>query len=123
MTSRFDTRRFAASIKTKRGKSSLRDCAREIGGISATTLSRAEREGAILDVPLILRICDWLERPIQEFIQSDLPPQLGERSSIELVEVALRMDGSLDSELTEAIIRLVKTIKNSNARVLLSKTS
>jgi transcriptional regulator with XRE-family HTH domain len=69
MGSRFDTRRFAASVRTKRGERSLREAATDIGTISPSTLLRLERE-EVPDMETFLRICDWLRMaPSELFIQ------------------------------------------------------
>jgi len=113
MGSWFDTKLFAYTIKEKQGGRSLREVALE-AGVSIASLSRASRGKMLTDITLVLRICDWLAVPLQSFVRDTSPQQAQEEvtSSLEQVAHMLRMDTSLDSELVEAVIHLLKIIRN-----------
>lgn len=118
MQSQFDTHRFAVSIRTKRGNRSLRATAEEIGDISVASLFRAEQAKRLPDLLLVLRICDWLGQPIHEFIQTDSAECQKQEDALEQAELALRMDSGLTPDLVEAVIHLLRAIRNKRGEVL-----
>ena len=69
MTQTFDSDRLAAMVIAKRDGRGLRATATEIGGVSASTLSRIE-QGKIPDLDTFLRLCRWLDVSADEFMQS-----------------------------------------------------
>lgn len=112
MTSRFDTRLFAASMRAQRGQRSLREVALEIGTVSPSTLSRLER-GAVPDIETFLRLCDWLQQPTRAFIQSD-SRDLGvneTKDSSQLIERALHADGILAPQVIDAFLTIIKAVR------------
>jgi transcriptional regulator with XRE-family HTH domain len=105
----FDAQKFAAQIRTKRGARSLRSVARELKGISLSTLSRLEN-GKNPDTDTFLQICDWLGVSPDDFIK--LPPilQEPEKNTLEQILLLLRMDITLDTELVEALAVLLQRL-------------
>src|SRR5689334_14539621 len=66
MASEIDIHELAKSIRAKRGKRGLRAVAEEIGGVSASTLSRIE-QGKVPDLDTFIRLCKWLGVPADRF--------------------------------------------------------
>lgn len=64
--SEFDAQKLGRTIQAKRAQSGLRETAVAIG-VSASTLFRLE-QGKVDDIKALLLACDWLQRPLQEFI-------------------------------------------------------
>lgn len=63
-----DYEALAKAVRTKRGKSSLRDACRELT-VNASTLSRIERAvGDYPDLETYVNLCDWLGVPLDKFI-------------------------------------------------------
>lgn len=58
--------KLSATLRTKRGDKGLRAVAEEIGGVSASTLSRIE-QGNVPDLDTFMKICRWLRVPPDEF--------------------------------------------------------
>src|SRR5690242_14572907 len=104
----FDTSRFAAYVKTKRGPQGLRDVADQLNGVSLATLSRIENEHTV-DLQTALRVCDWLEVPITDFISEGATrhPMLPVHERIKLL---LRSETHLSDEAIDAVMVLIKTL-------------
>ena len=108
MTSKLNTAALALLLCEVRADQdlSLREAARQIG-VSASTLSRIEREaGAKIDLDSFLKVCDWLGHSSCDFIETDLPAaKVGElvrlRLALEEAEAAFR--AILEGALEEAI--------------------
>lgn len=66
MSSTLDTFKLANMLKAKRGNKGLRAIAEEIGGVSASTLSRIE-QGNVPDIDTFLLLCKWLDVPANFF--------------------------------------------------------
>ncbi len=60
------------ALRTTRGARSLREIAPEMEGVSVSTLSRLER-GATPDVDTLIKVCEWLGRPMSDFIRKAGP--------------------------------------------------
>jgi transcriptional regulator with XRE-family HTH domain len=108
--SSLDLDRFAAAVKTRRGQSGLRTVAKEIGDISAPTLSRIE-QGGVPDLDSFLRICHWLQQSPSEFTTGS-----SRKSNVEtprLIEAHLRADRILDPKVIVAISRMVELAYNA----------
>jgi len=109
--------KLAALVKAKRGKQGLRETAKAIGDVSASTLSRIE-QGKMPDLDTFMRLCDWLEVSPNEFFSSDtqqqadaetnMPPIAPGMSTPEIIEVHLRADKELDPETAGALANMVK---------------
>jgi len=80
---------------------SLRDLADQIG-VSFNTLSRVER-GHVPDLRNLRRIADWLEVPVETFIE---PPE--EASTPEVIARHLTSDQRLSPEAATKIAQLVE---------------
>lgn len=59
---------LSETVRARRGSSGLRETAKQIGEISASTLSRIEK-GNVPDVETYIKICEWLEVSTDTFIQ------------------------------------------------------
>ena len=110
MSNELNTGLLATMIKKKRGSMGLRDTAEEIGGISATTLSRIE-QGKVPDVDTFLKVCRWLEMAPEKFATE---PVRGSRkgetelSHQEVVVTNLRADKTLDKEVMKALVEMIQ---------------
>lgn len=102
----FDTRWFAACLRTRRGARGLREAAGEIGKVSAATLSRLEREETP-DMVTFLCLCDWLKMPVREFLRRN-PAQ---DQMIDRIGRALRADGVLDEKTIDAFLTMVRAVQ------------
>jgi|ERR1041385_7388485 len=107
-----DIEKLAAHLRTKRGERGLRAIAEEIGGVSASTLSRIEQGGAP-DLPTFIRICAWLGASPDEFVESSLglKRKSGTPSGIRLpeaIEAQLRQDGVLPTTTVDAISEMIR---------------
>jgi transcriptional regulator with XRE-family HTH domain len=107
-----DLEKLAAHLRTKRGERGLRVLAEEIGGVSASTLSRIEQGGAP-DLPTFIRICAWLEVSPDEFVEPTLglKRKNGAGSNIplpEAIEAQLRQDRVLPTTTVDAISEMIR---------------
>lgn len=66
---KFDAHKFGAALRDKRdaGKIRVRTAAAEIG-CSQGSISRIERAQEV-EIPIFLRVCDWLDIPPGEFFK------------------------------------------------------
>jgi transcriptional regulator with XRE-family HTH domain len=105
MSPKLNTDLLASAIKSKRGKTGLRDAAIEIGGISPATLSRIEL-GNLPDVETFIKICNWLGVPADTFIAGSKTskPDLSEKDKI---VYQLRSSRELDSQTISAMVAMV----------------
>lgn len=95
-------------IKSKRGGRGLREVAKEIGGISVSTLSRVEN-GNVPDIDSYLTLCKWLEVSIDFFTT----PQKGPESKKQMVVANLRADKTLPKDISEALIQMINLAYNN----------
>lgn len=107
-----DLGKLAAHLRAKRGDRGLRAIAEQIGGVSASTLSRVEQGGAP-DLPTFIRICGWLGASPDEFVE----PVLGQRRKSgmnadiplpESIEAQLREDRVLPTTTVNAISEMIR---------------
>lgn len=108
MTQTFDSHRLAAMVIAKRGSRGLRAAASEIGGVSASTLSRIE-QGKVPDLDTFLRLCRWLEVSPEEFTEN--PPSTVAKDSgqrVDVIAAHLRADRTLDRATARALERMVR---------------
>lgn len=115
MKSTIDTELLSSMVKSKRRGQGLRETAKQIGGVSAATLSRVE-QGKIPDVETFIKISKWLEVATDKFIVGE-KTTLSEMSNKDLIVAQLRADRELDKPTVEAIVRMIdlaytKTSKN-----------
>lgn len=95
-------------IKSKRGNNGLRLIAKEIGKISASTLSRIE-QGSLPDLNSFMQICYWLEVSPDEFqVRSNLSS-----SNKEQIVAHLRAEKILSKETTTALIEMISLAYDS----------
>jgi transcriptional regulator with XRE-family HTH domain len=107
-----DLEKLAAQLRTKRGDRGLRVIAEEIGGVSASTLSRIEQGGAP-DLPTFIRVCAWLGMSPDEFVEtvSGLKRNTETNSKPNLpqaIEAQLRQDRVLSTTTVDAISEMIR---------------
>src|SRR5688500_11878450 len=101
MASKLDIKKLSQMIRSKRGKIGLRETAKEIGEISASTLSRIEL-GKLPDVDSFLKICNWLN-VTPEYFSINKPTTSGAQPIV----AHLRADKNLSPETADALIRMI----------------
>lgn len=113
MTHEIDIDKLSALIQDRRDEQDLglRKAADEIGGISASTLSRIEK-GKLPDVDTFVRICRWLDKSPEAFIND---PPGGEADHdpdhldpLDEIAVHLRANQALSEETTSALMRMIR---------------
>jgi transcriptional regulator with XRE-family HTH domain len=98
---------LAEMIKSKRGKSGLRETATEIGGISAPTLSRIEN-GNLPDIDTYFRICKWLDVPTDYFaMKANKKTEKKSSETKQEIVAHLRADKTLPPATAEALIEMI----------------
>lgn len=116
MSSTLNAEKLAEMIKNKRGGRGLRAAATEIGGVSASTLSRIE-QGSLPDIDTFIKICNWLNVPTDYFTRSEEH----ENASYQKEVVAhLRADKFLDPTTAESLIQMI-TLAYQHTKVNVSK--
>lgn len=124
-----DILRLAAMLKVKRGRRGLREVASEIGGVSASTLSRVEM-GKVPDLDTFVRICSWLAVQPDQFFPALSP--LGEgaaqavhpgMSTPDIITAHLRADRELAPETADALATMIRLAYSAVARGELGKKS
>jgi transcriptional regulator with XRE-family HTH domain len=108
MTQTFDSHRLAVMVIAKRGGRGLRATATEIGGVSASTLSRVE-QGKVPDLDTFLQLCRWLGVSPDEFTENP-PTTVAEDSGqrVDIIAAHLRADRTLDRATARALERMVR---------------
>jgi transcriptional regulator with XRE-family HTH domain len=101
-----DSHRLAARLIAQRGKRGLRATAAEIGGVSASTLSRVEA-GNVPDLDTFLKLCHWLGASPDEFTSTG-PIEKSVESPAEMITAHLRADRTLDRATAHALERMVR---------------
>ena len=117
MTETIDVRRLAVEIRKKRENKGLRETAREIGGISASTLSRVEA-GRIPDLASFLRLCQWLGFSPDEFTEgiADATPSAETVTTPDVVEAHLRADRELPPKTVQALSAAFRALYDAAKR-------
>lgn len=66
----FNYLQFALDIANERGVAgiSLRELAKQTN-VSFTTVYRAEAGANMLDIESVIRICNWLKKPVQDYLK------------------------------------------------------
>jgi len=95
---------LAGMLKNKRASKGLRTVAKEIGGVSAATLSRIE-QGKIPDVDTFIRICKWIDVPADTFIIGDSKKKIV--STKDQVVAHLRADRELGKDTINMLIKMI----------------
>lgn len=106
MTTEIDIQEFAKRIRDKRGSQGLRTAAQEIGGVSASTLSRIE-QGKLPDLDTFIRICRWLGVSADHFTIAAGTDALGQTEP-NIVSLHLRADRVLDPKTARAIVNMIQ---------------
>ncbi len=112
MKSEFDAAKFATMIRSKRGGKSLRAVAKEIGNISAPTLTRVE-QGKLPDFDTFLNLCNWLQVSTETFMiqkEANTTEEVEniEASMVDSIEVQLRAEKVIDKDTINAIKTMVE---------------
>lgn len=109
MPSILNTLKLAQMVKSKRGSMGLREVAKEIGNISAPTLSRIE-QGKLPDIDTFFRVCEWLEVPTDFFST----PSKSKKPDTRMELIAkLREDESLDPSVSGSLINMINLAYDS----------
>lgn len=96
---------FSTMIKEKRGKTGLREAAKEIGDISATTLSRLENEH-LPDIETYIKVCSWLNVTTDYFHESNSEHE--NISKKKTIIAHLRADKCLPKKNAMALINMIE---------------
>lgn len=112
MSTNLDIKKLSKMLSSKRGSKGLRTIAEEIGGVSASTLSRIE-QGNLPDIDTFLKICNWLEVSPDYFTIND---EKGEHPKQKEIVAHLRADRTLPKETAEALIKLITLAYDSGNR-------
>lgn len=106
--------KLSATLRTKRGQDGLRAVATEIGGVSASTLSRIE-QGSVPDLDSFMRICRWLGMEPSEFLvgtrghaKSALGTGQPPADTPQMIEAHLRADRVLPPETINALSEMIR---------------
>jgi len=100
--------KLSAALRTKRGQTGLRAAAEEIGGVSASTLSRIE-QGKVPDLDSFVRICRWLSAEPSEFMAGNShQARKALLATPQFIEAHLRADRVLPSETISALSEMVR---------------
>ncbi len=95
-------------VKTKRAGRGLRIVADEIGGVSASTLSRIE-QGNVPDLETFMRICHWLGVSADAFCPQKAEGKTAESPEMaEVIEAHLRADRTLPPDAVDALSQMIR---------------
>ena len=97
---------LAERIRSKRGNTSLRETAAQIGGISIATLSRME-QGRETNTANFHKVCDWLEISPEVFRTSS-NEEVPEVDHKEEILYHLRADQELTPEVSQALQKMIE---------------
>lgn len=106
MQSKLDSVKFSMAIKEKRGKIALRDIVKDIGDVSASTLSRVE-QGNLPDVLTFIKICDWLQVSVDSFVLKEEQQEEMQYTEKDKIVYQLRSSKTLPPETVNAIVTMV----------------
>ncbi len=108
MGNEIDVSELAKQIRGKRGNRGLRSVAEEIGGVSASTLSRIE-QGKVPDLQTFIRICRWLGVSADSFTKSDEDAAAeANLNEPEIVSLHLRADRVLDPKTAKSLVNMLQ---------------
>lgn len=100
-----NTEKLSSMIKSKRGKKGLRETSKEIGDLSAATLSRIE-QGKLPDVETFILVCKWLDVPTDTFVDGEkAKTNISEK---EMIVYQLRASRELDTDTIDTMIKMVE---------------
>lgn len=103
MSSTLDVNKLSKMLHSKRGSQGLRKVAEEIGGVSASTLSRIE-QGNLPDIDTFLKICAWLDVTPDFFT---IKKHSEEQAKQKEIIAFLRADRTLSTDTAGALIKMV----------------
>lgn len=103
MSNNLNTQKLADMLKSKRGTLGLREVAKDIGGVSASTLSRIE-QGNLPDIDTFLNICKWLD-VTPDFFTEKTPASAA--STPDVIVAHLRADRTLHPDTANALIKMI----------------
>src|SRR5438874_11249585 len=111
---------LAALLRARRGTRGLRAVAEEIGGVSASTLSRVE-QGKLPDLDTFIRICRWLGVSPGRFIHGmeETPGEAATAASHnkrDIITAHLRSDRTLAPQTAEPPVRMIELAYGALAR-------
>lgn len=101
-----DVNRLSAMVKAKRANRPLRAVADEIGGVTASTLSRIER-GNAPDLESFMRLCQWLGVSADDF-RSEVPETVEPMTMPDVIEANLRADKILPTDAVDALSQMIR---------------
>lgn len=103
-----NTSKLSEMLRSKRGDKGLRSIANEIGGVSASTLSRIEL-GNLPDIDTFFKLCEWLEvKP--DFFTNGAEEEKDTKTKI---IAHLRADATLPEATSKALIEMIKLAYDS----------
>jgi transcriptional regulator with XRE-family HTH domain len=105
MATLLNTDKLSFMVKAKRGERGLRAVAQEIGGLSASTLSRIE-QGNVPDVDTFFKICKWLKVSTDEFTDEKTKKSV-EPGTQEIILAHLRADRTLSKKTVQALSEMI----------------
>ena len=103
MSNTLNVKKLSQMLQSKRGSQGLRKIAEEIGGVSASTLSRIE-QGNLPDIDTFLKICKWLEVSPDFFTEQT---QKTEQPKQKEIVAFLRADRTLSKDTAGALIKMI----------------
>ena len=109
--SSFDASYLAERVRQKRGDVGLRAAAKEIGGISASTLGRMEK-GQVPDLDTFIRLCRWLGANPNQFMKG-VPgkSEEGEEASTpDVIAAHFRADRALEPQTAESLAATMRAL-------------
>ncbi|MBK6484042.1 MAG: helix-turn-helix domain-containing protein [Chitinophagaceae bacterium] len=112
MSKTIDNKKLSETIKAKRGNYGLRAAATQIGGMSASTLSRIE-QGNLPDIGSFIAICRWLGVSPDYFTVKEKDEVASGKKQ---VIAHLRADRTLPKETSEALIQMINLAYDSASK-------
>lgn len=114
MSSKLNLPKLAGMLRTKRGERGLREVAEEIGGVSASTLSRIEQQ-QVPDLETFFRLCAYLKVAPGEFVQGTegQPEPSRTKDMPAFIEAHLRADRTLPSDTITALSKMIQLAYNA----------
>ncbi|MCY3488067.1 MAG: helix-turn-helix transcriptional regulator [Bacteroidetes bacterium] len=109
-SSAFDAEYLGKYVRRKRGNLGLRATAKEIGGISASTLGRVEK-GHVPDLDTFIRLCRWIGVPPSTFMKDFRENErFSGQSTPEVIAAHFRADQALDARTAKSLSGAVKAL-------------
>ncbi len=102
MSTQLNTMLLSSMIKSKRGAQGLRETAKEIGNVSASTLSRVE-QGKVPDVDTFFKLCKWLNVSSDSFTSGDMK----DNQEKTVIKAHLRAEKELEPSTVNSLITMI----------------